>query len=804
MDYRPSPHFQPHLAGFYCGGSQSGSLGGIPGKTPQDLEELPPPARHPVAVCQQESLSFAELPGRFELGHWPLKVPPASHGLLWPLPVATQDTRGPAFGDDGLSEFLGGPRSPQHPEPQRRTSHSSEEKSAWRKMRVYESQEVTGSPRAEDDAVFPEVGVEVPEPHPALEVPRTLVTAVTPRVGPKEPERRRFSASELMSRLQSAQRKATLSLCLGKGLTKDRGLWAAREGRAPEKEPSCSEMRVDGLVPPAISGPSERDDSWPDTRPDPLEEAAPKAWAPHERRQSRFLLNSVLYQEYSDVASDRELQRQKHEEDTLGEEAEEEEEGPGPPRANLSPSSSFRAQRSGRGSTFSLWQDIPDVRSSGFLAIIGLQERKLQEAKFELITSEASYIHSLSVAVGHFMGSSELAECLGAQEKQWLFSKLSEVKATSERFLQELEQRLEEDILRFCVCDIVLRHCPAFRRVYLPYVTNQAYQESTYQRLLLENPKFSSVLARLEEAPICQRLPLTSFLILPFQRITRLKMLVENILKRTGQGSRGEDMATRAFNELKKLVQECNASVQSMKRTEELIHLNKKIHFESKIFPLISQSRWLVRHGELVELAPPTMPAVSAAKPKLSTKAIYLHVFNDCLLLSRRKEMEKFAVFLYARMPEIRVKDLSSKLQGIPGQVFLLQFLHSHQPKSQLLLRAQTESEKQRWISAMCPSSTQEDKEAISENEDLPQVQCIRAYKALEPDELTLEKADILAVRTRTSDGWLEGIRLADGERGWVPQAYVDEITSRSARLRNIRETRMIESATNKLQEAAA
>ncbi|XP_072465113.1 rho guanine nucleotide exchange factor 19 isoform X2 [Notamacropus eugenii] len=809
MDYQPSPHFQPHPACFCYGGSQSEALGGIPGKTSQGLEELPPPARHPVAVCQQESLSFAELPGRFQLGHWSLEVPAASHGLPWPLPVAVQDSRGPtgkssAFGDDVLSEFLGGPRSPQHPEPQRRTSHSSEKKSAWRKMRVYQSQEATGSTSAEDDAVFADVGTEVPELHPSLEVPKTLAVAVTPRAGAKEPERRRFSASELMSRLQSAQRKATLSLCLGKNLTKDRGLWATREGRAPEKESSCSEMRVDGLMSPAISGPSERDDSWSDTRTDLRQEPAPKAWVPHERRQSRFLLNSVLYQEYNDVASDRELQRQKHEDDTLGEEAEEEEEGPGPPRANLSPSSSFRAQRSGRGSTFSLWQDIPDVRSSGFLAVIGLQERKLQEAKFELITSEASYIHSLSVAVGHFMGSSELAECLGAQEKQWLFSKLSEVKATSERFLQELEQRLEEDILRFCVCDIVLRHCPAFRRVYLPYVTNQAYQERTYQRLLLENPKFSSILARLEEAPVCQRLPLTSFLILPFQRITRLKMLVENILKRTGQGSRGEDMATKAFNELKKLVQECNASVQSMKRTEELIHLNKKIHFESKIFPLISQSRWLVRHGGLVELAPPTMPAVSAAKPKLSTKAIYLHVFNDCLLLSRRKEMGKFAVFLYARMPEIQVKDLSSKLQGIPGQVFLLQFLHSHQPRNQVLLRAQTESEKQRWISAMCPSSAQEDKEAISENEDLPQVQCIRAYKALEPDELTLEKADILAVRTRTSDGWLEGIRLADGERGWVPQAYVDEITSRSARLRNILETRRIENATNKLQETTA
>lgn len=50
---------------------------------------------------------------------------------------------------------------------------------------------------------------------------------------------------------------------------------------------------------------------------------------------------------------------------------------------------------------------------------------------------------------------------------------------------------------------------------------------STSHPLRHENPRFPAILARLEEDPICQRLPLTSFLILPFQRITRLKMLVE-------------------------------------------------------------------------------------------------------------------------------------------------------------------------------------------------------------------------------------------------------------------------------------
>lgn len=56
------------------------------------------------------------------------------------------------------------------------------------------------------------------------------------------------------------------------------------------------------------------------------------------------------------------------------------------------------------------------------------------QAKFELVTSEASYIRSLNIAVDHFMMSQELTECLGTQDRQWLFSKLPEVRGVSERY----------------------------------------------------------------------------------------------------------------------------------------------------------------------------------------------------------------------------------------------------------------------------------------------------------------------------------------------------------------------------------
>ncbi|KAM6929294.1 rho guanine nucleotide exchange factor 19 [Lycodopsis pacificus] len=629
-------------------------------------------------------------------------------------------------------------------------------------------------------------------------------------------ERRRFSASELISRLQLSQRKSSFTLKLGKSLSarvasRDRGSNSLSPNA--DYKSNCRHRSSGGSsdsgphspVGPAPTPPSS-DNGMPlhrwstklGMRKKSIEEDfCTLPTVASSNRLSRFLPSSILYQEYSDVAINREIQRQQGKEPGTEEEGLRDEGSDGiPSPSNLSPSSSFR---SSRGSAFALWQDIPDVRTSGQLDNFSNEERKLQEAKFELVTSEASYIRSLTIAVDHFMLSQELAECLGAQNKQWLFSKLPEVKGVSERFLQDLEHRLEEDILRFDVCDIVLEHCPALRRVYLPYVTNQAYQEQTYQRLLHENPRFPGILARMEEDPICQRLPLTSFLILPFQRITRLKMLVENILKRTTPGSRDEDTATKAFNELKKIIKECNSSVQSMKRMEELIHLNKKINFEGKIFPLISQSRWLVKHGELLEVDTQTM-SISGSKLKLPTKPVYLHLFNDCLLLSRRKDTWKFMVFVHAKMGELKVKDLSQKLQGISGFIFHLQLCGVQQLKHQILLKSHTESGKQRWITAMFPSDPLEDIEQASENDDISQVQCIKSYQAQEHDELTLEKADILHAKTITSDGWVEGIRLSDGERGWFPKTYVEEITSRSARLRNLRENIRIKCVTQKLE----
>lgn len=43
---------------------------------------------------------------------------------------------------------------------------------------------------------------------------------------------------------------------------------------------------------------------------------------------------------------------------------------------------------------------------------------------------------------------------------------------------------MESDIMSFTVCDVIARNCQRFKMVYVPYLTNQSYQDATYQRLM--------------------------------------------------------------------------------------------------------------------------------------------------------------------------------------------------------------------------------------------------------------------------------------------------------------------------------
>ncbi|XP_034257499.1 rho guanine nucleotide exchange factor 19 [Pantherophis guttatus] len=354
-----------------------------------------------------------------------------------------------------------------------------------------------------------------------------------------------------------------------------------------------------------------------------------------------------------------------------------------------------------RDYSFSFWQEIPEVKSRGLLEGLPSQQRHLQEAMFEVITSEASYLRSLQVAVFHFQLSPALRGAVTGAQLQQLFSNLSQVKGTSERFLLQLEDHLDEDVFLPGLGEVVLKNCPAFHRAYVPYVTNQMYQEQLMQRLMKGNSRFLHVLRTLEEQPICQRQPLKAFLVLPFQRITRLKILLQNILKWTRPDSELAKSVGLAHEAVGEIVSQCNRNVQAMKQKEELVILEKRMDF-SKVKPLpqFSQGRWLVHEGELRQVL--VQEAGLGYRPQVSMKSIYLHLFNDLLLLSHLKEDGRFLVMDYAWAGHVKAELFRAKPLGLPEWSFYLSMARNHRDESRdLVLKAGSEAQRQEWISRL-------------------------------------------------------------------------------------------------------
>ncbi|XP_078064668.1 ephexin-1-like isoform X3 [Mustelus asterias] len=451
-----------------------------------------------------------------------------------------------------------------------------------------------------------------------------------------------------------------------------------------------------------------------------------------------------------------------------------------------------------------LWQNLEKVQNSTVLSTLSRKEIKLQEAMFELVTSEASYNKSLEILVFHFMKSEQLSEALSPTEKHHIFSNILEIKAASERFFRDLEHRIEEDIVISDVCDIVYEHTVNHFNVYIPYVTNQSYQEAAYRRAMENNLQFRNVMAELEKDPKCRGLPFPSFLILPFQRITRLKLLVQNILKTAEEESKRESTAVKAHKELEKVIKECSERVKKMGRTEQLINFEKKLEFKVKAVPIISQSRWLLKEGELEQMS--GQKATRTFRKKKLFKPVYLILFNDLFLITKKHSYgDRYEVFDYALRGLLRVQELEDQGQAL-ANIFMLRLLENNNDREvQYMLKAKSLSDKKRWVHSLAPNRRTKyvspsslhweasDKDfPVGKTHrklmDCPQVQCVQRYTAQEPDELSLEAADILNVVEWTIDGWILGDRLHDGEKGWFPCMMVEEIKNPQTRAQNRKE----------------
>ncbi|XP_038941364.1 rho guanine nucleotide exchange factor 15 isoform X1 [Rattus norvegicus] len=427
-----------------------------------------------------------------------------------------------------------------------------------------------------------------------------------------------------------------------------------------------------------------------------------------------------------------------------------------------------------------LWQELPAVRGSGLLESLSPQERRMQESLFEVVTSEASYLRSLRLLTDTFVLSQALRDTLTPRDHHTLFSNVQRVQSVSERFLGTLLSRVRSSPHISDLCDVVHAHAVGPFSVYVDYVRNQQYQEETYSRLMDTNVRFSAELRRLQSLPKCERLPLPSFLLLPFQRITRLRMLLQNILSQTEEGSSRQENAQKALGAVSKIIERCSAEVGRMKQTEELIRLTQRLRFHKvKALPLVSWSRRLELQGELTELGCRRGGVLFTSRPRFTPLCLLL--FSDLLLITQPKSGQRLQVLDYAHRSLVQAQQVPDP-SGPP--TFRLSLLSNHQGRpTHRLLQAASLSDMQRWLGAFpTPGPLPCSPDTIYEDCECSQELCSEPSTPSKTEGQSLESKAPRKHLHKNPEGWLKGLP------GAFPAQLVCEVTGEHERRKHLRQ----------------
>ncbi|XP_076634952.1 ephexin isoform X2 [Colletes latitarsis] len=441
-----------------------------------------------------------------------------------------------------------------------------------------------------------------------------------------------------------------------------------------------------------------------------------------------------------------------------------------------------------------LWCQTPQVIGSGLLQRLSSEERKIQEAKFEILTSEASYLNSLRVLENEFLGEFSMNETLTSVEREKLFGGIPAVLQASEQFLTELETLWRQDPMLHGLADVLLNYADRFLDIYVSYCTNQVSIDMTLKDLRTrKGVKFLETVAQIEARPICQNLSLHSFLMLPMQRITRLPLLADAVVSRLPIEHADRRHWETVLTSLSYVVAECNEGARAAATEAEMECLTRKLEYSVKITPIALKDKHLVKSGPVVQLLTKSDSEYKLTFGKKFNKTpLYLLLLTDYLLVAKYKpntHNETYTVIDTCKRSLVTLESVPEDSPFAGRNAMLLTLLENYSGRQvEYILTCESNTERQRWLEAVSPSNQGLVGETLYEVWDCPQVVALYSYSPNQPDELSLHPGDVINVLQKMSDGWFHGKKLLDGDQGWFPGNYTKEVASEHVRARNLKQ----------------
>ncbi|KAL0483141.1 hypothetical protein AKO1_014817 [Acrasis kona] len=208
------------------------------------------------------------------------------------------------------------------------------------------------------------------------------------------------------------------------------------------------------------------------------------------------------------------------------------------------------------------------------------------------------------------------------------FSDIEVISNVAEAFLTKLEEAIGSESFndRSKISDVFLSMAPFFK-TYTRYCNN--YDKAVAQlKKSRENQEFKSLVATMDKDTRTTKLGLSSYLILPIQRIPRYQLLLRDLIHHTEPYHPDYADLISAEEKIREVAVHLNTAMKVIDATNELLRVQQSFSPEASF---LEPHRRFKKEGALEEVLADQMDNFNNRAP------IYVHLFNDMMVLSKQR-----------------------------------------------------------------------------------------------------------------------------------------------------------------------
>ncbi|KAJ3081352.1 RHO1 GDP-GTP exchange protein 2 [Quaeritorhiza haematococci] len=324
-------------------------------------------------------------------------------------------------------------------------------------------------------------------------------------------------------------------------------------------------------------------------------------------------------------------------------------------------------QRSPSRSSFAADEDFKDKLWSTTVSkeisdSVSDDERKRQEAIFEIVQSEREFVADLELVQRLYLEPLRTSKIIPEQRRdafcRKIFINIPTLIAINTTLLRRLASRQKENAIVEKIGDIFASIASdELLNAYVEYGANQAFARTALSDEKKNNSDFRKFVEEQERKPESRKLVVESFLGRPTTRLARYPLLLEAVLKKTPEGHPDQTYIPQAVAFIRTILQKINLEAGKADNLIKLQSLASQIVFDPKEpqdLRLNEEGRQFVRDGSLI------------LKRAGGDIELHLFLFDHCLLMTKKKKNNVFKAHKKAIPLELLVLP-SERVPGAPG-----------------------------------------------------------------------------------------------------------------------------------------